>query len=91
MNIFNFKEIAQDDKQSTVGVSTVNVNMEGDKTVALPAFLTLAASTINSNIPTGNGRYVGDASYSYNRDENTVNASLSWVYNKAVGASTYPA
>lgn len=90
LNIFNFKEIAQDDRQSTVAASTVNVQMEGDKTIALPAFLTLAASTINSNIPTGTERYVGDASYVYNKNENSVNGSLTWIYNRAVGTSTYP-
>lgn len=90
LNIFNYKEIAQDDAQSTVGVSTVNVNMEGDKTVALPAFLTLATSSINANIPVGNEIYIGEATYSYNRDENSVNSSLSWVYNKNVVAGTYP-
>ena len=90
LNIFNYKEISQDDKQSTVGVSTVSVNMQGDKTVALPAFLTLATSSINSRIPAGNDVYIGNASYSYNKDEGTVDANLSWIYNKYVTNTTYP-
>lgn len=90
LNIFNYKEVAQDDKQSTVGVSTVNVNMQGDKTVSLSDFLTMATSSINSNVPVGNNIYIGDASYSYSKDDGNVDASLSWVYNKNIGITIYP-
>lgn len=90
LNIFNYKEISQDDKQATVGISTVNVNMQGDKTVALSNFLTLATSSINSRIPVGNDIYIGGASYSYNKDEGTLESNLAWVYNGYVANNTYP-
>jgi len=89
LNIFNYKEIAQDDKQSTVGVSTVDVKMEGDKTVGLPDFLTLATTSINSRIPAGGNIYIGAANYTYDKNNNSVEASLAWIYNRSA-AGTYP-
>jgi hypothetical protein len=90
LNIFNYNQIAQDDKQSTVGTATINVSMQGDKSVALFQYLNAALTDINLNAPIGNERYVGDVNYSYNPNEGTVDASATWVYNRGANRTTYP-
>ncbi len=85
LNIFNVAEIAQNDYQSTQGNTVISVAMEGDKTVGLSSYLTLAISEINSRIPAGADRYVGGSNYSFDPNGGTANVQLNWLYN--VGAS----
>ena len=91
LSIFNKNEIAQDNKQSTVGATTIGVNMQGDKSVALFQFLNSALTDINLNAPIGSDRYVGNVNYSYAPNEGTVDVSTTWVYNRSASSSTYPA
>ena len=89
IRIIGVREIIQDDQQSTQGANTVIVNMEGDKTVGLNDFLSSATSSFSSAVQGSDG-YVGDASYSYNPNENSCSAQLTWVYNVAAAQSPYP-
>lgn len=90
LDLFNNKEIVQDQKQSTVGSTTIDVVMEGDKTVGLSNFLGLALTEVLARAPVGNDRYVGDASYSYDPNNNNANVKLTWVYNQAATKTLYP-
>lgn len=82
IDIFNLRQIIQDDKQSTIGAQTVTVDMEGDKTITLPTFRAAAVSEINTNKPVGLEVWVGDCSYSYNPNQNAMSARLTWLFNK---------
>lgn len=82
INIFNYKEIAQNDYQSTVGNTAVTITLEGDKTVGLSDFLVSGLAAINARIPVGNDRYIGDASYTYDPNNNAANIHLTWLYNE---------
>jgi hypothetical protein len=82
IDIFNLRQIIQDDKQSTIGAQTVTVDMEGDKTASLSTFRSAAVTEINSNKPVGLEVWVGDCSYSYNPNQNAMNARLTWLFNK---------
>lgn len=90
LGIFNFAEIIQNNYQSTQGASSITVNMEGDKSVGLSSFLSAAVTEINSRAPIGSDRYVGDANYTYNPNENTANVRLSWLYNQGASQSIAP-
>lgn len=90
LGIINLAEIAQDDFQSTQGVTTVTVELEGDKTVGLANFLPVAVAQINLNAPVGTDRYVGSASYSYSPNENTATVTLNWLYSDGASKSLYP-
>lgn len=81
LNIFNYASIVQDDHQSTVGADTLRVNMQGDKTVGLATFLASGLNEINSRIPAGNNLYIDSCTYSYQPNANTVDLSLTWLYN----------
>lgn len=83
IDIFNFKEIIQNNYQSTIGSDLLKISMEGDKTVDLPTFLATGLSIINSRLPVGNDRYVGECSYSYQLNSNLVDISLTWLFNTA--------
>jgi hypothetical protein len=87
IDIFNLREIAQDDKQSTLGSQTVAVDMEGDKTVALSTFLSSAVTEINANKPVGIEVWIGGSSYSYSPNQNGVSAQLTWVFNRSASKS----
>lgn len=84
VDVFNLREIIQDNKQGTLGAQTVTVAMEGDKTVTLSTFLSSAVTSINANKPAGLNVWVGDADYAYTPNQNGVIARLTWLYNKSV-------
>lgn len=90
INIVNYAEIAQDDFQSTPQSTTMTVALEGDKTVGLTQFLAAAVAQINSRIPIGNDRFIGDCSYSFAPNDNTSNVNLTWIYNKGAVKTIYP-
>lgn len=90
VGIINEAEIAQNNYQSTPGAQTVSVQLEGDKTVGLNQFLSAAVSEINANQPAGNNVYIGDASYSYDINQNSANVSLTWMYNSSASQTIYP-
>lgn len=90
LDIFNVAEIAQDDKQSTQGSQTTVVNMEGDKTIDLPAYLAKAITEINTRIPAGNDRYVGGSSYSFAPNEGSANVQLTWLFNRSATKTIVP-
>lgn len=90
LGVINVAEIAQNDYQSTQGQQTISVALEGDKTVGLFDFLPVAVTQINANIPAGNDKYVGGASYAYSPNDNTANASVTWIYHADAGTSIYP-
>ena len=90
LGILNTATILQADKQGSVGAQTISVGMEGDKTVTLPVFLTTAMSEINANQPVGQDVHIGDASYTYDVNQNTANVSLTWVYNNFTFPTSYP-
>jgi hypothetical protein len=90
LNILGYKEIVQNDRQSTVGQTTVSVELEGDKTVTLPLYLSTAVTEINLNLPVGNDKYVADASYEYDKNNGKVNVILTWLYNRAAVPTIYP-
>lgn len=83
LGIINERQMAQDDRQSTNGTQTVNVSMQGDRTVSFGSFLSSANSSINIYSPNGDGAYLVGAQCSYSPGENSFNANASWVYNKA--------
>ena len=80
--IFNLREIAQNDYQSTQESVAVSVAMEGDKTVTLANYLSAAITEINSRIPTGNDRYIGGTNYSFSPNEGATNVQLTWLFNE---------
>ncbi len=82
INIFNYKEIAQDGHQSTVGSETLKVTMQGDKTATLPIFLNTALNEINTRLPSGNDTYLLECNYSFAPNEGTVDTNVTWVFNK---------
>jgi len=90
VGIINVAEIIQNGYQSTQGSTTVNVHLEGDKTVGLSNFIAQAVTDINTNKPVASEVYVGDASYSYSIVENTANVSVTWLYNQSAQQTTYP-
>lgn len=90
VNIFNYKEIVQNDYQSTVGSSTINVTMEGDKTVGLQPFLDVARAEILARMPTGQDPYVGEASYTYEPNSNGSAVRTTWVFNQSAAQTLYP-
>jgi len=90
IGIINNATILQNNYQSSQGAQTVSVQVEGDKTVGLSTFLASAMSTINSNQPAGNDIYVGNASYTYDINQNAANVQLTWLYNRAAQPTSYP-
>jgi len=90
INLFNYKQIIQDDKQSSVGISSINVNMQGDKSVSLQQYLISALSDINTKAPIGNDRYVGDINYSFSPNEGIVDVNAVWIYNRTTAKTSYP-
>lgn len=90
LNVINQAEIAQLDYQGSVGSTNITVELEGDKTMGLYDFLPVAVAQFNTYAPVGNDMYVGGVSYSYDPNQNTVNAQLTWLYNLPVGQTLYP-
>lgn len=90
INIFNKKEIVQNDKQSTVGDTNISVTLQGDKTVNISSFLSAALAEVNSRIPVGNDKYVGGVEYSYAPNDNELRASVIWRYNKTAIPTIQP-
>jgi len=90
LNIINVGEIAQNDYQDTPGVTTVSVQLEGDKTINLSGFLPVAVTQYNLLAPTGNDRYIGSSSYTYDPNANTFNGKLAWIYNKPAVITLQP-
>lgn len=90
LGILNYATILQQDRQATEGAQTVSVAVEGDKTVSLSTFLSSAMSTINSNQPAGTDVRVGNASYTYDVNQNAANVSLTWLYNRVTFPTSYP-
>lgn len=81
VGIFNYKEIAQNDYQSSVGSTTISMIIEGDKTVGLSDFLVTGLAEKSNRAPNGNNQYIGDINYSYDPNNNTLNSHLTWIYN----------
>lgn len=90
VDIINVGEIAQDNFQSTPSTSTTSVALEGDKTVTLSNFLSQAVIEINSRIPLGNDRFIGDCSYSFDPNQNSTTVNLTWIYNLPAVKTLYP-
>jgi hypothetical protein len=90
IGIFNNSEVIQNDYQASQGVQTVNVRLEGDKTVGLSTMLTLATVEVNANAPAGLDRYVGAAEYSYDINQNTTDVSVTWRYNLFTSPTNFP-
>lgn len=86
-NILNYKEIAQDSKTASVGSKILSLTLIGEKPVPLSAYLSNANQQINQRIPIGLNHYVSDASYSFNPNENVVEVSVQWDYNKIQSAT----
>lgn len=81
VNIFNYKEIAQNDYQSTVGQTSIKVNMQGDKTVALSDFLATGQAELTNRAPAGNDRYIDNITYSFDPNNGVAETNLTWIYN----------
>jgi hypothetical protein len=90
LNIFNNKEIIQDDKQSVQGSSLISLNMKGDRSATLQTFLSSAQTILTSKVPSGINIYIGDCNYNYSPNENILNVSLEWKYNNYYGRTIYP-
>jgi hypothetical protein len=90
VGIVNVAEVIQNSYQATQGSTTVDVALEGDKTVGLSSFISAAVTEINLNKPVGLEVFVGDASYAYDITQNIANVSLTWLYNRAASQTTYP-
>lgn len=88
--IFNQKEIVQLGYQSTPGALTVKVDMEGDKTATLSAFLALATSESVANKPSANDVYIAEASYVYDQQNGKVDSQVTWAYNQPANRTIYP-
>lgn len=89
-NILNQKQIAQDGKQSTVAQRDIRIAMQGDKTVSFNDFMSRALTEINSKIPVESNKYIQNVDYSYSPNENSLNANITWLYNKTALRTPYP-
>lgn len=90
INIFNKKEIIQNNYQSTVGSANVSARVEGDKSAVFSTLLASAKNGINANLPQGNDRYLAGYSYSYNQNANSLTASALWNFNQVAQPTTSP-
>lgn len=90
INILNYAEIIQNDYQSTQGSNTIEISFESDRTVPLSTMVASGVAIINSRIPAGSDRYVGDASYSFDPNGGSAEVNLTWLYNRSASTSTFP-
>lgn len=90
INIFRYKEIIQNNYQSTIGQQNINVQMEGDKTTTLQMFTNKAETYFANYKPSNNDVYVLDCNYTYNPNENNFQGNLLWSYNKGATKNILP-
>jgi hypothetical protein len=80
--IFNEKTIIQDEKTSTEGSKTLNLEIHGEKNVELNAYLDNAKDFVNNNTPSDDGTRIVDAGYSYDKNNSIVNLRLTWAFDR---------
>lgn len=81
-DIFNFKQIVQDQQNATQGQKSIQVNLIGERGVELPVYLENAKQIINSNLPSGVDIYINGANYTFDELNNSANVSVNWNYNR---------
>ena len=80
--IFNQGEIIQDQKNETLGNKSVRMDMKGEKGVTLDIYLENAKTIANTMIPSGSNTYIIDSNYNYDENNNSLELTVGWSYNK---------
>jgi hypothetical protein len=79
-NIFNFKEIVQPAKNSTLGNRSLSVSLVGQPGINLNYFKEYARGKANSFVPTGEDTFLNSLTYSYTPNEKTFELSAGWTF-----------
>ncbi len=86
INVIAVKEIAQDDYSSTLASRTVSLELYGEKIIPLSSYLENAKTQFNLLIPIEQNPNIDSAQYTFDPNQNVVNASLSWNYTEVKNA-----
>lgn len=74
------KEIVQPAGIATPGEKTVSVKVVGYRGVSRSVLLTEAKNRLNASAPTGTDPFILDCGYTFDVNQNTVNARTAWNY-----------
>jgi hypothetical protein len=84
--IFNNKEIVQDERTSTLGNQSYEMELRGERNVPLSDYLFNAVTQLNNTISTGVpdniAYFIENASYNFRPNQNLVSVTAQTVYNQ---------
>lgn len=78
-NVFNFKEIVQTQKQSTLGGKSISVKLRGKRGTAIAIYLAKAKTIVQGHAPTGDV-FLKDCKYSFTPNSNDFSLDAEYSY-----------
>lgn len=80
--IFNEKTIIQDQRNGTVGQKSLNLQLKGERGVALNTYLRNAVGVINARVPAGTNTRIVAAEYSFDENNSVADVNVGWEFNR---------